>query len=465
MQQIINSSNTNFKGFKAIFPYLLLVIVLLIYFCKLPAFFDSYGKLSSASYYLNNVNAHLALPNSLNDGHSPLFDLYLSGFLKLFGYNLVAAHFSVFPFVLLILVAFVRLLNYLEVKLSIYISLFVLFCEPAFATQIVYFGHELANVAMILLLLNAIIYQQNKSVVIFSTVLSLLNIRGFLLIPFFVLFDFMLYKQYKRILLFAPALILFLLWAFYNHSVNGWWFQNPERIIHRGFVSIAQMGKNLLVVFWKIFDSGRIVLIPFLVYAYFKFRFNQRFKVLFLAAVLLFSGITLSQIIFNNPISVKYFLSLIIVFILIALKAISIVKSKNACIVVVSIVLLSGHFWYYPNKYSNNWDTSLKSLGYFSLKDSCDSYMVKNGINTKNVYAGYQLNFDEGIYKMNSDTLKYQLIDDTQLHNYPYVLESNICNNYNANRLDQLKNYTLIKEFKAGYIYINLYQLKGNIRP
>ena len=42
-----------------------------------------------------------------------------------------------------------------------------------------------------------------------------------------------------------------------------------------------------------------------------------------------------------------------------------------------------------------------------------------------------------------------------------YIADSNICNNYNPQRKEYLnKNYTLLKEFKKGSIYINLYQKK-----
>ena len=60
---------------------------------------------------------------------------------------------------------------------------------------------------------------------------------------------------------------------------------------------------------------------------------------------------------------------------------------------------------------------------------------------------------------MNNSHKEYALLSDTEMPTNTYVAQSNIPNNYNPERENYLKeNYTLIKSFSKGWVYVDLYK-------
>lgn len=75
--------------------------------------------------------------------------------------------------------------------------------------------------------------------------------------------------------------------------------------------------------------------------------------------------------------------------------------------------------------------------------------------------GGFQVYFNDAYYLMNDSTKEYNLLSDTEMNTNLYIADSNICNNYNPQRKTYLeRNYTLVKEFVKGVIYIRLYEKK-----
>jgi hypothetical protein len=112
-----------------------------------------------------------------------------------------------------------------------------------------------------------------------------------------------------------------------------------------------------------------------------------------------------------------------------------------------------------PNKYGNAWDCNLQSLNYFDVRKELDNYVAEKHISPKDVAAGFQVYFNDRYYLMTDLDKEYDLLSDTEMNENPYIADSNICNNYNAQRIDYLeKNYTLVKSFIKGSIYIRLYK-------
>jgi hypothetical protein len=125
------------------------------------------------------------------------------------------------------------------------------------------------------------------------------------------------------------------------------------------------------------------------------------------------------------------------------------------------VFLIQSNWLTKPDKYGNAWDCTLQSLNYFDLRKDLDTYVLENNISTKDVAAGFQLYFNDAFYLMNNSTKEYDLLSDTDMPPNLYIADSNICNNYNAQRKEYIeKNYNLIKSFVKGSAYIHLYKKK-----
>ena len=114
-----------------------------------------------------------------------------------------------------------------------------------------------------------------------------------------------------------------------------------------------------------------------------------------------------------------------------------------------------------PNKYGNAWDCTLQSLNYFDVRKKLDEYVATSKISPADVAAGFQLYFNDTWYLMNGINKEYALLSDTDMNTNLYIADSNICNNYNKERTTYLaENYTLVKSFAKGTIYIHHFKKK-----
>jgi hypothetical protein len=124
-----------------------------------------------------------------------------------------------------------------------------------------------------------------------------------------------------------------------------------------------------------------------------------------------------------------------------------------------AFVLFCGNGITYDNRYGNAWDCSLKSFSYFKLKSELDSYIAAERIERRDVEAGFQVYFNDRYCLMSERDQEYNLLSDTEMPVGKYVVDSDICNNFNSAREEFLaQHYTLKKEFKKGAVYLRLYQ-------
>jgi hypothetical protein len=173
------------------------------------------------------------------------------------------------------------------------------------------------------------------------------------------------------------------------------------------------------------------------------------------------SSILLFSVPISNPINNRYFLLLYVLAIPAFVFSISTYSTKKMAIlsVVFVLFLVQSSRLIKPNKYGNAWDCTLQSLDYFDVRKEFDNYVTENNIALKDVAAGFQVYFNDAYYLMNDSTKEYDLLSDTEMNSNLYIADSNICNNYSLQRKIYLeKNYTLVKSFEKGTIYIHLYK-------
>jgi hypothetical protein len=434
-------------------------VAVIIYCCNTPVFWDMYGQVKLAHHYLE-TNFKEMLPNGngfTDNGHFPLSSLYLAALFKLFGFKLWLAHVSIIPFVVGVLYQLqVLCKRFLSDEKTLWVMLLTLI-HPALAAQSIYFSGEVCFVFFALWMLNSIKDARASRMVLSSSLLCLLNLRALPLV-LIVLLYFVFVKKQRSAWYLSLSIIGAVVWMFIHYYASGWFFINPENVGHRTVLGFIGMMKNLFWCFIKLTDYGNIIALIFISLFCFK-RKAMPEPVVFLTLTTI--AVFAFCVPLSNPIGNRYFLLVYILSLPAFMYSISLFtkqKTAAACLVFVLLMIQSNRLTM-PNKYGNAWDCNLQSLNYFDVRKELDNYVAEKHISPKDVAAGFQVYFNDRYYLMNDSDKEYDLLSDTEMNENPYIADSNICNNYNAQRTHYLEeNYTLIKSFVKGGIYIKLYK-------
>lgn len=392
-----------------------------------------------------------------DNGHMPLYPLYLAVLFRLLGFKLWVAHFSVLPFLLGALWQLKKLsARYLGEAHVWKVLLFTLFV-PAFITQSIYFSQELALVFFSLWLVNAVLEERSSHMALAAMALCLFNLRGISLCGVLLLY-YAVYKKQKNAWYLACGIFAWLAGVWLHYRATGWFFVGEEIREFRAFAGFAGMLKNAAVCLWKMLDQGAVF--GWVAVGVIAFR-NKKVSEPLVLLLLVLISVAGPCVLFTNPIGNRYF-SLCYVLLLPAFfYALGLLQKKLSTLVAIcfAVVLVSNNGVTYPNRYGNAWDCSLKSLPYFDLRKQLDEYVTKEQIPVKDVSAGFQLYFNDRYYLMNGQNRGYALLSDTEMPTTLYVADSDICNNYNAQREQFLEeHYMLLQTFCSGAVYINLYK-------
>lgn len=434
-------------------------MVVLLFIQDIPVFWDMYGQVKTADYFLETNFSNL-FPNGntfSDNGHFPLYPIYLALLFKFFGFKLWIAHLSVLPFLLGVLWQLQRFCTrFLSAGKTFLVMLLTLF-HPAFITQSIYFSSEIALVFFSLLLINAFLYERASHIAVAAVFICLFNLRGISLCLVLFIY-FLIGKKNKNAWYLICGFFVWGVWLIVHHKITGWFITGPEIKEFRTLATAEGVVKNFLLALWKMVDLGSVFgWAAVLVIALKRKALGQPLVLLFLVSV----SVILTCLPSTNPISNRYFLLSYVLLVPAFMHSVNFLDKKLPVVITIcfATVLFSNNGVMYPNKYGNAWDCSLKSLPYFNLRQQLDVYMAAQKIPVKEVSAGFQLYFNDSFYLMNGTGKEYSLLSDTAMPNTEYVADSDICNNYNELRIQFLEErYSLVKTFKSGAVYINLYK-------
>jgi len=425
----------------------------------LPVFWDMYGQVKTASFFLESGFSDL-LPsgNKYSDnGHLPLYPLYLAVLFKCLGFKLWVAHFSVLPFLAGLLWQLQRFCRRFLPDGKVFLALLLTLLHPAFITQTIYFSGEIALVFFSLWLLNAILYDRSSHIALAAMLLCLFNLRGIFLCGVLLAY-FVFLKKNKNGWYLVCGLLAWLGWLLLHYKITGWFFAGDEIKEFRSLATAGGMLKNLLLSLWKLVDLGSVFGWAAVLIIALKTRsLNEPLKMLLLVSL----AAVLTCVPLTNPVSNRYFLLSYVLLLPAFIYSVGFLPRKLPWVIALcfGVVLFSNNGVMYPNKYGNAWDCSLKSLPYFELRKQLDEYVQKEKIPVQNVEAGFQLYFNDRYYLMNGNDMEYSLLSDTEMPAADYVADSDISNNYNPAREFFLKErYTLVQNFESGAVYIRLYK-------
>ena len=216
----------------------------------MPVFWDMYGQVKTAHYFLQTGFKHL-LPNGngfTDNGHFPLYSLYLAFLFKYFGFKIWVAHLSVLPFITGAFYQLQQLCRRYLNDVQTFWSMTLAVLQSAFIAQSLYFSSEVAFACLSLWMLNSLLNERASHIFMASCLLCLLNLRA---LPFilllFVYFSF--YKKQKNAWYLSVSILLALIWMLLHYRLSGWFFENSENQGTPHGIGFQGHGKEPLLVF------------------------------------------------------------------------------------------------------------------------------------------------------------------------------------------------------------------------
>jgi hypothetical protein len=447
--------------------YLLLIIISR----DIPMFWDMCNTSWLSNLIYDNHFTNFIFPENDAGAVGAVYSTYLAALWIIFGRSLLVSHMAVLPFVIGIVFQFYSFAKTYIQKEFIWIALLLLFVEPTLFTQVFLAGNDLVLCFLFLLGVNSAI--SNKKILLMFAVglMPILRLRGFTFVFSVFLIDWYMnrtnYKGFinftlKRSYIYLTPLIIPFAWFSYHYYSTGWIFISKTTKNWHQFAGIERMFKNLIYVFWKAFDFGRIFLFASVLILFLKQKKKDTIgrQLIF---ILLFT--ILPYLVFFipllYPVSHRHFMiSYIVVIIAFVYFLSSLKKIHRTVILVLAILcLLSGNFWLYPERYGNGWDASMKVYPYFKLRDNFDGYIKLSGINPDSIGAKFPMGSDLYTCKLEPEKFGYQYIYDRPLEDFNFIVQSNICNTFTPDEIERLNmNWILEKEFRSWPLYIRLYR-------
>ncbi len=455
--------------------YLLFSLVIFFIDKQFPFFWDNVVQISfPANWYYDNNFSSIFLPDGMTTGHPTFVGMYIALFWKLLGKKLWVSHLAVLPFTWGL---FIQLDNFTDnigiknIKEKLLIIIFIIL-DTTMLAQMSLITFEIIQIFFFFLILNKILSNRTKTIsfIFYFTILMLISLRSVImgggLIVFHIIYLIFIKKQkfsIKNLLIYLPGIISFAVFLLLFELNKGWIIHNPNTNAWSKstyFASVKGILKNIVIFVWRLLDFGRIGIYLFSLYIFIgylrrKIKFNQSEKIILLIAFTQFLVFFPILIIFQNPIGHRYLMLInISITIFVVDHIYNNYKRNKILLSILLLILVSGHFWLYPLKISQGWDSTTLHWNYFQLDDEIQKYIQKNHID-KSEIATFPIN----------NTLRYytHLADDKteykgELFRSKYILFSNIFNPSDSS-VDSLFNKNgnwkpMVKKEKNGIIVI-----------
>lgn len=458
------------KDIRILAPAFLFFIILNILSFNFPFFWDTILYSKIAHWLLENDFSSLALPQVLDTGNQPFFEVLLALGWKISGRALWVGHLLVLPFLLGIVVQYFFLARRYVPPQYLSLSLLFLMLEPTMLAQSTMVSLEIPILFFYLLGLNAMLSERKYLLILATAGLALTNLRGAALVSALVLTDALIRKDlpFRRFLYYLPSAMLLSGWLLYHYIHSGWFLSQPDEWAeHRQLLGAGGMLKNLFFIAWRFFDFGKFALFAFTgVIILYRLR-NKAFfarpeRELILISLMPFAVLAFLFLPFSNPIGHRYFLPVYLLLLPLACCQLQFIADKTRRLILYTLFglsLLAGHLFTYPPPLANGWDSFITHLLYFPARDKMTGYITSAGIDPEEVGTDFPLNSSYKYTNLREQDLEFSNKYFGGIGKYPYVIQSNINNRFYREELETLeRKWLLIKEYRKGPVYLRLYK-------
>lgn len=459
--------------------------MLVIFLSRNHPFFGDCINLGSryAQWFLETNFSGLIAPAGIDSGNPPFFGLYLAICWKLFGQSLPVAHFAMLPFLVGLVWGFYHLVARFFEGHWLWMTLPLLLLEPTLLAQATMISPDIPLTCFFIMALSGMVNRRNWVQTVAMCGLPLLSTRGIMTIAVVFLaeagYHWLNCKEkfpYKYVLKYVPAGCIALGWLLFHYLQTGWISYNQEAMPWAGaFESVGILGflKNVALLGWRILDFGRVfiwltlgLIIVWLLTK--KLVLDQGFKqlaVLWLAPLIVFVPVLAR---YSGLLQHRYLIQAFLltgILVLYGLSRSPFQKLSKSVYVILLLGLISGHFWVYPDKIAQGWDSSLAHVPYFELRDQMIDFIQQNGIPPNQVVTGTPNQFPLKETDLESGDWHFINSDDIpkeQRNQMPYVFYSNVFNDIPDAFYDELHtNWESVKTFERGRIRVTLFKNKN----
>ncbi len=432
-----------------------IVIILQILSQNHPFFWDSIqlGAKHGLWYYEQQFSSFW-LPASIDSGHPPFFGMYLAAGWFMFGKNLLVAHWLMFPFLLLLFYNAWRLgQDFLENQKAWLFPLFLLL-DPGIAAQLFIVGPDLALLAFFTLTLRGVLSHRPQLILFGIIGLGMISMRGMMCGFALCLYDLIFNREGQRFSIkmiwnklapYLPGAFLMIAFLVAHYLHAGWIGYHQDSPWAGSFqvVGIKDIGRQALVLVWRLLDFGRIGLWIIMLYLVIRNRgqlAKEKWKPLLWIGGLLFLLLAWPFLRYIGVNQHRYLLPFILItylFFLQLWKELSNHIQKTLLLASLGICLLLGNLWVYPETISQGWDSSLLHWKYHSQLKEAESFLQEqqipfNQVGTAFPAIGAQKNrylneIEDGFkaYDFGKDRL---------------ILYANVMNDFSDEEIAQLQN-------------------------
>ena len=440
-----------------------LVVVILVFWSRHHIFFWDTVQFAGrhGDWYINNGLFSGGLPEHLDSGHPPTFGIYLATLYRIFGRHLPTAHFAMLPF-LLINLYYACKLGKLVLGSRYWVYMLAMLVCPFYLGQSVLVSPDLLLVTGFLASLYGVLGNQKKSFVFGSILLSVISIRGMIVLFLLGMYELsrrksaegnLLQRLRKTILIYLPAIILFIffqLWHVWQtkwigfHEDSPW---SPSFTLVQGKTMVYHIGLYI----WRLLDFGMIVIYLAIIF-FIKQTRQQRYALLPLVFILIL-GLGLITVPFTGLINHRYYLPIQLVSLLWMLQ---LTRKINVGIVLTVVMLMAfGNLIIYPDKIAQGWDSTAAHWPYYQLEQEMYNYIASNSEFTSAIGTAYPTRGNRRFLDPQSNHNgyhPYNLLTDK------YILYSNIMNDFSDEALDELsKNWTIVHSIESKGVKMILY--------
>lgn len=442
------------------------------------------GSKHAHFYYESNFSA-LLLPVEIDSGHPPYFGMYLAACWKTFGKSLVVSHWAMFPFLLILLIQWIRLGRRLIGQTLLPLFFLFLIADPILASQASLVSPDIALTACFLLLLNSIYAEERGNKILAVLGLGMVSTRGMMIAFLIFLWELLIFekridgdswlKHISRLIQpYLPGGIFALIYLLYHYFVTGWigYHADSEWAPSFALADFPQFLKNVAVLIWRFLDFGRVFVISgafcfaLIIWGNKGFRKGKidpelrRIAALFL---LLLLGIGLTFLLYAGLQQHRYLLPL---FLLITLVFFLLLKElpsdqwsfkrRNVVVGLIAIGLLTGSLWVYPDRISQGWDSTLAHWPFYELRAKMIHYVEEEGIPVTEIGTAFP---EIGPLKFKDLTDRQEGYKEKDMRTDRYILYSNVMNDFSDAELWRLQEEWIpVHELNHRGIKVILYQ-------
>ncbi len=346
---------------------------------------------------------------------------------------------------------------------GIYFGIFILF-DPVFLTQSMIISPDIALIFFFLLSLYGILKRPhfNGYLLLGGLGLSMISLRGMMTLAALGVFAFSqkyFRKNYKQLIGFLPGIIMGFGFLILHSMHSQWigyhatspWAESFKFVNFKGFL------KNIVVFVWRMLDEGRLFLYFGLLYIGLKSNFKWLKSSKVLVSLFLILGIFLlpTFLLYRGLNALRYLMPMMIVVNIIVLQSILSLKTNwKPLYLSLCLLLFLGNTWMYPKSISMSWDTTLRHLPYYSLRNNMIDYIQTSNIPFEKIGTAFPNMASFEIIDLNGIQQKMVGMDSP---NAEYYFISNIMNDVKNRRKAIQQKCKLVKKFEKGGISVELY--------